>query len=165
MNTSNSIPIVYIMLSSYCLACSLMEHFAIIPGWAITPSQNLSTSHKTQSDSIVAVYVFAKIALIAFNVLLLFVPHAPFKVPGGIPMWVVLWSTAMLSLSWIVSFSVMFPLQRRIKKGDATAIVKLVENDWFRVGAMVALCLGVVLGVPFHIWELQEVPWIFASAK
>jgi len=56
----------------------------------------------------------------------------------------------MLSLSWIASFSVMFPLQRRIREGDARAMAKLVENDWFRVGAMVALCLGVVLGVPFH---------------
>jgi hypothetical protein len=56
----------------------------------------------------------------------------------------------MLGINWIVSFLMQFPLQRRIRKGDAGVIGALVENDWLRVGAMGALCVEVALGILFY---------------
>jgi hypothetical protein len=121
-------PLLYAMLSSYCLAGSLMEHFAVYPGWlALTSPQTLITMHTAQSPGITSIYVVPKLILTAFIIIQLFIS----------PTMTAWFGLAMLSISWISSFTIQIPLQQRIRKnGDKEAVKKLIATDWVRVLAM-----------------------------
>ena len=132
-------PTLYAMLSSYCLAGSLMEHFALYPGWlALTSPQALITIHTAQSPGIVSIYVVPKLALTGFITFQLFIS----------PTRTAWFSLAMLCLSWISSFTIQIPLQQRIRKhGDREAVKKLIATDWIRVLTMGANFLAVGFSV------------------
>lgn len=141
--SETTIPTLYAMLASYCLAGCIMEHFAIAPGWAVVGKADLSSLHKVQSDGMAIIYVVPKIALTVCTTIMLFNP------PTGIPSWVLHFGTAVLFLSWVISFLLQFPLQRKIRKGDQRAVENLVFNDWFRVGCISAIFILVIVGVVF----------------
>lgn len=139
-----TIPTLYAMLSSFCFAGCLMEHFAIAPGWAVISKSGLPTLHKLQSDAIATIYVIPKITLTIWTGVMLFSPPT-----AGVPSWVVQLGTLMLAISWVISIGLQFPLQRKIRLGDQKAVGSLVFNNWFRVGCMGALWFGVLVGVVF----------------
>jgi hypothetical protein len=147
-------PIPYAMLTSYCLSGSLMEHFALFPGWLAlslshpttsTPSTSVPknapviTVHIAQSPGLAYIYALPKVALTCAIIAQLF--HSP----GSRTNW---WSFLMLSVSWASSVLVQIPLQQRIRKtGDAEAVKRLVLTDWMRVLTMAGHFVGVVLAV------------------
>ena len=101
--------------------------------------------------------VIPKITLTLWTGVMLFNP------PTGVPSWVVQFGTLMLSISWVISFWLQFPLQRKTRQGNQKAVGNLVFNDWFRVGYMSALWFGVLVGVVFqavHVLALVTLPGI-----
>ena len=123
--------VVYGLLSSYCLAGCLMEHFAVMPGWRHVGAQDFTAVHVAQGNGLGYVYVLPKIALTILIVTLLML--SPATMPA-----VLLWaSAALLAISWLVSFIMEFPIQAAIRKQKMRALVdRLYRNDWLRVAAM-----------------------------
>lgn len=125
------LPLLYlplVTLSSYCLAGSLMEHFAIYPGWlALSSSQSLITVYKAQSLGTSTIFIGPKLGLTGLIIVKLF--NSP-----SLTAWI---SLALLLLSWVTFFIVQIPLQIRIMEiGDREAIERLIASDWVRVLAM-----------------------------
>ena len=58
--------ICYGILSAYCLAGSLMEHFAVISGWSAVDAASFPAVHKAQGNGVAVVYVIPKITLTIF---------------------------------------------------------------------------------------------------
>jgi hypothetical protein len=57
-------------------------------------------------------------------------------------------SLAMLSISWVSSFTIQIPLQQRIRKhDDSEAVKKLISTDWMRVLTMSAHFVAVLFSV------------------
>src|ERR1039458_7843360 len=123
--------VAYGLLSFFCLAGSLMEHFAVMQGWSVVGSDEFAAVHTKQSNGIVGVYVVPKIVLTIMIVVLLVI-H-----PSGVPI-VLFWvSLILLAVSWAVSFLVEIPTQRRIRQSKSlTLIRRLIAFDWIRVGAV-----------------------------
>jgi hypothetical protein len=123
--------VAYGLLSFFCLAGSLMEHFAVMQGWSMVGSDEFAAVHTEQSNGIVAVYVIPKIVLTIMIVVLLLI-H-----PSRVPI-VLFWvSLILLAISWAVSFLVEIPTQRRIRQSKSlTLIRRLIAFDWIRVGAV-----------------------------
>ncbi len=123
--------VLYGLLSSYCLAGCLMEHFAVVPGWRHVGAQDFTAVHVAQGNGLGYVYVLPKIALTILIVTLLVL--RPVTMPAAL-----LWaSAALLAISWMVSFVLQFPIQAAIRKQKTLALVdRLYRNDWLRVAAM-----------------------------
>ncbi len=136
---------IYALISFYCLAGCLMEHFTVYPGWLVTGTAEFTAVHTAQSNSITAIYVAPKVSLTVLTFVLLQSP--PTSAPVGL-----LWfSLAMLTASWVASFVVQIPIQRRIRRHkDDTAIRRLITTDWVRVVAMTAHCVAVVFFIAAH---------------
>jgi hypothetical protein len=131
-------PTFYAMLSSYCLAGSLMEHFAIYPGWQALQPKDLITIHQAQSPGITFVYVVPKLLLTLSAIAQAL--NSPTLTPYI--------SLAMLTISWFSSSTIQIPLQQRIRKhGDREAVKKLISTDWVRVLAMSAHFVAVLFSV------------------
>ena len=139
------------MLSSFCLAGCLMEHFALFPGWqalAVThPSSTPSvpkttptiTAHAAQSPGLAIIYAVPKLVLTA----LIFDQLAHSL--RDRTHW---FSFVMLSVSWASTALVQVPLQKRIRKtGDAAAVKMLVRTDWVRVLTMTGHFVAVTLAI------------------
>src|SRR3569833_2098336 len=73
--------LVYGMLSAYCLAGCLMEHFAVFSGWTAVGSEEFRAVQTTQGHGSGIVYVIPKLVLTALLIALLVVA------PDGIPSW------------------------------------------------------------------------------
>jgi hypothetical protein len=134
--------VAYGLLSFFCLAGSLMEHFAVMQGWSVVGSEDFAAVHTKQSNGIVGVYVIPKMALTIMIVVLLVI-H-----PSGVPIALFWVSLILLVVSWAVSFLVEIPTQRRIRQSKSlTLIRRLITFDWIRVGAVVfhAVTVCVVL--------------------
>ncbi|KAE9374608.1 hypothetical protein N431DRAFT_405463 [Stipitochalara longipes BDJ] len=144
-------PIPYAMLTSFCLAGCLMEHFAIYPGWqalslthaSSTPSMPKTTptitAHTAQSPGLAIVYAIPKLLLTLF--ILVQLAHAPLNRTN----W---FSFIMLNVSWGSTALVQVPLQKRIRKtGDAEAVRMLVRTDWVRVLTMAGHFVAVTLAI------------------
>jgi glucan phosphoethanolaminetransferase (alkaline phosphatase superfamily) len=122
---------VYGLLSSYCLAGCLSEHFAIMPGWRYVGAGEFHEVHVAQGNGLGFVYVIAKIALTVLIGALLFI--APSTIPREL-LWV---SAGLLVVSWASSFVLQFPIQTRIRDHKTTALIdRLYRTDWIRVAAM-----------------------------
>ena len=130
---------IYALISFYCLAGCLMEHFTVYPGWLVTGTAEFTAVHTAQSNGITAIYVAPKVALTVLTLVLL--RSTPMAAPVGL-----LWfSIAMLTASRVSSFAVQIPIQRRIRRDkDNIAIRRLITTDWVRVVAMTAHCVAVV---------------------
>ncbi|GAA4497993.1 hypothetical protein GCM10023191_042380 [Actinoallomurus oryzae] len=123
--------LVYGMLSAYCLAGCLMEHFAVFSGWTAVGSEEFEAVQTAQGRGSGVVYVLPKLALTALVIVLLVVA------PDGIPSWALWAGLAALTVAWAVSAFVDVPLQRRLRRtADRRGIERLVRTDWFRVAAM-----------------------------
>ena len=125
--------LVYGMLSAYCLAGCLMEHFAVFSGWTAVGPEEFRAVQTAQGHGSGVVYVLPKLVLTAVVIALLVVA------PDGIPSWPVWAALAALTVSWVVSATVEVPIQLRIRQtADRRDIERLMRNDWIRVATMAA---------------------------
>ena len=125
--------LVYAMLSAYCLAGCLMEHFAVFSGWPAVGSGQLSTVQRIQGHGSGIVYVLPKLALTVLPIVLLA------ATPAGVPAWSLWASLIALTISWLSSAIIQIPLQLHIRRtADPQAVKRLQRTDWIRVLAMVA---------------------------
>jgi hypothetical protein len=121
------------MLSAYCLAGCLMEHFAVFSGWAAVGPEQFRAVQTTQGHGSGAVYVTAKCVLTALVAVLLVVA------PDGIPSWPLWAGLTALTVSWVSFVIIQLPIQLRIRQtADRRDIQRLSHTDWIRVAAMVA---------------------------
>jgi len=131
-------PTFYAMLSSYCLAGCLMEHFALYPGWLLTSPETLATIHTAQSPGITIIYVLPKLSLTLSIIVQVL----------NSPTLTNYFSMAMLTISWISTVTIQIPLQQRIRKrGDREAVKGLIATDWVRVLTMSANFFAVLFSV------------------
>jgi len=122
---------VYGLLSSYCLAGCLSEHFAVMPGWRYVGAGEFHDVHVAQGNGLGFVYVIAKLALTVLIGALLFI--APSTIPREL-LWV---SAGLLAVSWTSSFVLQVPIQTRIRDHKTAALIdRLYRTDWIRVVAM-----------------------------
>src|SRR6476661_3414926 len=128
----------YGLLSSYCLAGCLTEHFAIIRGWLYVAEEEFHDVHVAQGNGFGYVYVLPKIALTVLIGALLFV--RPANMPLGY-----LWAGAgLLAVSWLSSFVLQFPIQRKIRQHKTSALaMRLYRTDTIRVVTMAIHNIGV----------------------
>jgi hypothetical protein len=125
--------LLYGMLSAYCLAGCLMEHFAVFSGWPAVGSAEFRAVQTSQGHGSGIVYVVPKTLLTALVVVLLA------GAPDGIPSWPVWASLAALSASWVSFAVIQLPIQLNIRQtADRAAIARLSRTDWIRVAAMAA---------------------------
>jgi hypothetical protein len=125
--------LVYGMLSAYCLAGCLMEHFAVFSGWTAVGTAEFRTVQTTQGHGSGLVYVVPKTALTAFVIVLLA------AAPDAIPSWPLWAGLAALTASWLSFAVIQLPIQLAIRQtADRAAIARLLRTDWIRVAAMVA---------------------------
>jgi hypothetical protein len=123
--------LVYGMLSAYCLAGCLMEHFAVFAGWPAVGPEQFRSVQTTQGHGSGIVYVVPKTALTAMVIVLLVVP------PDGIPSWPLWASLSALTVSWVSFAVIQLPIQLHIRQtADGPAIKRLLRTDWIRVAAM-----------------------------
>ena len=97
----------YGILSAYCLAGSLMEHFAVISGWSAVDAASFPAVHKAQGNGVAVVYVIPKITLTIF--VLVFVALRPAQVSMSL----LVASLAALAISWAATGAHQLPIQRR----------------------------------------------------
>ena len=125
--------ICYGILSAYCLAGSLMEHFAVISGWSAVDAASFPAVHKAQGNGVAVVYVIPKITLTIFVLVLVA------RRPAQVSMSLLVASLAALAVSWAATGAHQLPIQRRIRKAkDSAAIARLYAVDLVRVAAMIA---------------------------
>jgi hypothetical protein len=125
--------LLYGMVSAYCLAGCLMEHFAVFSGWPAVGAKEFRSVQTTQGHGSGIVYVVPKTLLTALVVVML--AAAPDAVPDW-PLWAGL---AALTTSWVSFALIQLPIQLHIRKtADRAAIARLVRTDGIRVVAMVA---------------------------
>jgi hypothetical protein len=125
--------LIYAMLSAYCLAGCLMEHFAVFSGWPVVGSGEVRAVQKVQGEGSGIVYVVPKVALTVLVIVLLVVR------PDGVPWWPLAAGLAALTASWISFVVIQLPLQLHIRQtGERRATVRLLHSDWIRVTAMAA---------------------------
>ncbi|EOD66315.1 hypothetical protein [Amycolatopsis vancoresmycina] len=123
----------YGMLSAYCLAGCLMEHFAVFSGWAAVGPGEFRRVQTSQGHGSGIVYVVPKTLLTALVVVMLA------AAPEAIPSWPLWAGLAALGASWLSFAVVQLPIQLHIREtADGAAIARLVRTDWFRVGMMAA---------------------------
>jgi len=120
-----------------------MEHFAVDSGWSSVGEAEFRSVHIAQGSGILHVYIWAKIALTLLIAVLLFLQ------PEGMPVGLLWWSLAMLTISWAVSFLVAMPIQAKIREHTDLALIRrLIQADLVRVltmaGHVVAVCIMVV---------------------
>ncbi|OXM63524.1 hypothetical protein [Amycolatopsis vastitatis] len=121
------------MLSAYCLAGCLMEHFAVFSGWTAVGTAEFRTVQTSQGHGSGLVYVVPKIALTAFVIVLLA------GAPDAIPSWPLWAGLAALTASWLSFAVIQLPIQLAIRQtADRAAIARLLRTDWIRVAAMAA---------------------------
>ena len=83
-----------------------MEHFAVDSGWSSVGEAEFRSVHIAQGSGILHVYIWAKIALTLLIAVLLFLQLE------GVPVGLLWWSLAMLTISWAASFLVAMPRRR-----------------------------------------------------
>ena len=128
--SATEMPVVYVLLSSYCLGGFLMEHFAVMPGWRYVGEKEFTAVHVAQGNGLGYV-VLPKIALPILIATLLAL--RPATMPAGL----LRASAALLAISWLVSFVMQFPIQAAIRRQKTRAqIDRLHRNDRIRVAAM-----------------------------
>jgi hypothetical protein len=125
--------LIYAMLSAYCLAGCLMEHFAVFSGWPVVGSGEVRAVQTVQGHGSGIVYVVPKVALTVLVIVLLVVR------PDGVPWWPLGAGLAALTASWISFVVIQLPLQLHIRQtAERRATVRLLHSDWIRVTAMAA---------------------------
>ncbi|MDY7086580.1 MAG: hypothetical protein SYR96_15880 [Actinomycetota bacterium] len=130
--TTDTWLLIYAMLSAYCLAGCLMEHFAVFAGWNAVGPGEFRAVQTAQGHGSGVVYVLPKILLTALVIVLL--AAAPDEVPAW-PLWA---SAAALTVSWASAALIQVPTQLRIRRtADREQIERLRRTDWIRVLAMV----------------------------
>lgn len=123
--------LVYGMLSAYCLAGCLMEHFAVFSGWPAIGSGEFRAVQTTQGHGSGIVYVVPKVLLTGLVIAAL--------VAGTIPAWPLWVGLVALSASWLSFAVIQLPIQLHVREtAEHAAIVRLLRTDWIRVLAMVA---------------------------
>jgi hypothetical protein len=128
---------IYAMLSSYCLAGCLMEHFAVFPGWILVSTADLPMVQRTQGYGSFAIYVIPKTILTLFLVYLW--ADSAKAMSAALSTASLRFSLAMLAISWASSFLVQIPVQLRIgRERDKNLVRRLVMTDWVRVLTMAA---------------------------
>ncbi|ROO60655.1 hypothetical protein EDC02_2568 [Micromonospora sp. Llam0] len=131
--TTDSWLLIYAMLSAYCLAGCLMEHFAVFSGWPAVARGEFRAVQTAQGHGSGVVYVLPKVLLTALLIVLLAVA------PDGIPAWPLWASMAVLAVSWASAALIQIPIQLRIRRtAETREIERLRRTDWVRVLAMVA---------------------------
>lgn len=133
--STNTWLVTYGMLSTYCLAGCLMEHFAVFSGWTAVGPDQLPTVQATQGAGSGIVYVVPKTLLTGFVVTLLI------TAPSGLVTWPVWAGLGALAVSWLSSALIQVPTQLRLRRtADRAAAIHLQRTDWIRVVTMVAHC-------------------------
>lgn len=128
---------IYSVLSSFCLAGCLMEHFAVFPGWLLVSAADLPVVQTRQGYGALAVYVIPKTILTLFLVYMWAFTTEAMRTPLSIAS--LRFSLAMMAISWISSFVVQIPLQLRIREErDKSLVRRLIRTDWVRVISMTA---------------------------
>ncbi len=123
--------LVYGMLSAYCLAGCLMEHFAVFSGWPSVGGGEFRAVQTTQGHGSGIVYVVPKVLLTAMVIVVL--------VADTLPAWPLWGGLVALSASWLSFAVIQLPIQLHIREtADPAAIGRLLRTDWIRVLAMVA---------------------------
>lgn len=142
----NNLLTMYTMLSSYCLAGCLMEHFAIFPGWLLVSASHLPAVQTRQGYGSLLIYVLPKAVLTILLVYMWILTTEAAITPISTAS--IRFSVAMLTISWSSSFVVQIPLQLRIEKErDRNLVQRLIMTDWLRVLAMAGHCGAVVWSV------------------
>ena len=138
--SSESWLFVYGMLSAYCLAASLMEHFAVFSGWAAVGPARFQAVQTAQGHGSGVVHVLPQGALTALVIVLLAVA------PDGIPGWV-LWAALALAVWWS-GFALQLPIQLRLREAaDPAAIERLLRTNGIRIAATAAQFGFVIVAV------------------
>jgi hypothetical protein len=123
----------YGMLSAYCLAGCLMEHFAVFSGWAAVGTGEFRAVQTSQGHGSGIVYVVPKVLLTGLVIVMLA------TAPAAIPAWPLWGGLAALSASWLSFAVIQLPIQLDIREtADRAAIARLRRTDWIRVAAMAA---------------------------
>lgn len=120
------------MLSAYCLAGCLMEHFAVFSGWAAVGPAQFKSVQTAQGHGSGIVYVVPKLVLTALVIYLLA------DAPDGLVHWPLWAGLSALTVSWVSAAAIQIPIQLRIRQSaDRRELAKLLRTDWIRVTAMV----------------------------
>jgi hypothetical protein len=128
---------IYTILSSYCLAGCLMEHFAVFPGWLLVSPADIAVVQIRQGYGSLMIYVVPKSVLTIFLIYIWASTTEPTTAP--IPTLSLYFSLVMMAISWISSFVVQIPLQLRIREEKDKSLVRtLIRTDWVRVLSMAA---------------------------
>ncbi|MFG1603104.1 hypothetical protein [Actinoplanes sp. NPDC049265] len=123
----------YALLSAYCLAACLMEHFAVFAGWPAVGAAEFGAVQRAQGRGSGVIYVIPKTILTVVLVMVLVAQPA-----GVTPL--LLWAAlAALAASWISSLTIQIPMHAYVRRtADAQAIRRLLRIDWIRLVAMLA---------------------------
>jgi hypothetical protein len=128
---------IYTILSSYCLAGCLMEHFAVFPGWLLVSPADIAVVQIRQGYGSLMIYVVPKSVLTIFLIYIWASTTEPTTAP--VPTLSLYFSLAMMAISWVSSFVVQIPLQLRIREEKDKGLVQtLIRTDWVRVLSMAA---------------------------
>lgn len=139
----NNLPTFYTMLSSYCLAGCLMEHFAVFPGWLLVSTADLPIVQTRQGHGGLVIYVIPKTVLTFSLVYMWAISTEAIAAPVSSAS--LRFSLAMMAISWTSSFAVQIPLQLRIREErDKSLVRRLIRTDWVRVLCMAAHCGAVI---------------------
>lgn len=122
--------LLYALLSSYCLAGCLMEHFTLFYAWTlVTNDADLKRIQHSTGMRALYIYVVPKFIITIWTITLL--REEPL-------LWI---SLFMLLASWTSSFAVQIPLQLKVRENaDRVALMRLVKTTWVRTVAMVSHC-------------------------
>lgn len=141
------------LLSAYCLSGSLMETFAVFPGWSIPSIQgpSLQSLQSVNGHATAVVYVVPKVAVtfLATRLWLLNNSSTPAATASSPSSFLGLgtgfgFSVAVLGVSWLSSFLWQVPTQMRIRRTAAKAdVAELRRGNYIRAVAMGLHCLNV----------------------
>lgn len=124
--------LIYALLSAYCLAGCLMEHFTVFHAWQLTTSDSdLKRIQNSTGKRTLYLYVIPKVV-----VTLLALYHIGDDRLEGL-------CIACLAISWLSSFALQIPMQLEIREGASrVALGRLVQTTWIRTLAMIGHCLA-----------------------
>ena len=134
----SAIHLCYVLLSAYCLAGCLIEHFALFYAWSFaTNATDLARMQRHSGTRIAWLYVLPK-AILTAAVLYLAVNATIYPVAG------VWWSVAFHTLSWTSAGLIQVPAQLKLRASagrDREALQRLLDTTWVRSAAMVGHCV------------------------
>lgn len=137
--------LLYACISSFCLAGSLMEHFAVFSGWTSVDPKDLAALQAIQGHGALCIYVMPK-AVLTIYILTQVLGSSAISSRISLS-----FSLAMMAISWTISFAILIPLELRIRQlKERSDVRKLITFNRVRVLAMAAHCSVVIWSAAAH---------------